>query len=223
MDGQCAYCNIVNKERICKDPEGKVPKACSSFLYTKALKKAEEIYKDENIKKFAAEVSKQEAACYKAVAPGSDINMPTKPRILEIIEFCHRMDYKKVGLAFCSGLCQEASMAAKIFENNGLELVSVMCKIGGVEKEFLGLIDKEKINPGKFESMCNPIGQALALNEAKTDFNIVMGLCVGHDSLFMKYSDALCTVLAAKDRVMGHNPLAALYTSHSYYRYIKGD
>jgi uncharacterized metal-binding protein len=25
------------------------------------------------------------------------------------------------------------------------------------------------------------------------------------------------TVLVAKDRVLGHNPVAALYTSHSYY------
>lgn len=65
--------------------------------------------------------------------------------------------------------------------------------------------------------MCNPIGQAKLLNDRKTDLNIILGLCVGHDSLFIKYSDAPITVLAAKDRVLGHNPLAAIYTSHSYY------
>jgi len=65
--------------------------------------------------------------------------------------------------------------------------------------------------------MCNPILQALLLNEEKTDFNIIVGLCVGHDSLFMKYSDALTTTLIAKDRVLGHNPAAALYLSESYY------
>jgi uncharacterized metal-binding protein len=48
-----------------------------------------------------------------------------------------------------------------------------------------------------------------------------MGLCVGHDSLFLKYSNALCTVLAAKDRLLGHNPLAAIYTIESYYRSLK--
>lgn len=47
--------------------------------------------------------------------------------------------------------------------------------------------------------------------------NIVMGLCVGHDSLFYKYSDAIVTTLVTKDRVTGHNPAAALYTSNSYY------
>ena len=66
--------------------------------------------------------------------------------------------------------------------------------------------------------MCNPIAQAFVLNDEQTEFNIVMGLCVGHDSLFLKYSNAPCTVLAAKDRLPGHNPLAAIYTIDSYYR-----
>ena len=51
----------------------------------------------------------------------------------------------------------------------------------------------------------------------KTDINIVMGLCVGHDSLFYKYSKALTTTLVTKDRVLGHNPVAALNCAHSYY------
>ena len=33
-------------------------------------------------------------------------------------------------------------------------------------------------------NMCNPILQAKLLNKAKTDLNVVVGLCVGHDSLF---------------------------------------
>ncbi len=40
---------------------------------------------------------------------------------------------------------------------------------------------------------------------------------MGHDSLFFKYSEAMTTVLVAKDRVTGHNPVAALYTSSTYY------
>lgn len=42
--------------------------------------------------------------------------------------------------------------------------------------------------------------------------------CVGHDSLFFMHSKVPATVLVAKDRVLGHNPVACLYTSHSYYR-----
>ena len=69
--------------------------------------------------------------------------------------------------------------------------------------------------------MCNPVLQAMILNREGTDFNVILGLCVGHDSLFLKYSEALCTVLAVKDRVLGHNPLAAVYNLDSYYRSLK--
>jgi uncharacterized metal-binding protein len=65
--------------------------------------------------------------------------------------------------------------------------------------------------------MCSPIAQAMILDEEKTDFNILVGLCVGHDSLFLKYAKAFSTVLVVKDRVLGHNPAAALYTAESYY------
>ena len=68
------------------------------------------------------------------------------------------------------------------------------------------------------ESICNPIMQAKILNNEKTDLNVAIGLCVGHDSLFIKYSDAPVTVLVAKDRVTCHNPAAPLYTSNSYYK-----
>jgi len=71
--------------------------------------------------------------------------------------------------------------------------------------------------------MCNPISQAEVLNAADTDFNILLGLCVGHDSLFLKYSKALVTVFAVKDRVLGHNPLGAIYNYDSYYERFKQD
>ena len=84
-------------------------------------------------------------------------------------------------------------------------------------KEVIGVKDDEKIRIGEFESMCSPIIQATILNEEETDFNILVGLCVGHDSLFFKYSKAFTTVLVAKDRVLAHNPAGALYTTGSYY------
>lgn len=66
--------------------------------------------------------------------------------------------------------------------------------------------------------MCSPIGQARFLEKAETQLNILLGLCVAHDSLFVKYSATPVTVLAAKDRVLGHNPLAARYLADGYYR-----
>ena len=62
---------------------------------------------------------------------------------------------------------------------------------------------------------------AMLLNEAGTGLNVLIGLCVGHDSLFFRHSEAPVTVLVAKDRVTGHNPAAVLYTSRGYYRRVR--
>jgi len=98
-----------------------------------------------------------------------------------------------------------------------------MCKVGGVDKEYIGVKPHEKVKIGKPETMCNPIAQAEILNEAETDFNILMGLCVGHDSLFIKYAKVLTTIFAVKDRVLGHNPMAAIYNYGSYYERFQQD
>lgn len=223
MDGQCAKCPYQNTEKICREPEGgKHPEFCSTTLYQAALSDAAAEYENPDVRAFAAEASRQEISCYAPVPDAPDKHMPTKPRIVEIIEFCRRMGYERVGLAFCGGLHKEAERVCRILESAGLSVVSVMCKTGGADKTCLGLAWEEKINHGTaHETMCNPIGQAKILNAAQTRFNIVLGLCVGHDSLFFQYSDALCTVLAVKDRLAGHNPLAAIYTSDSYYRFLK--
>jgi uncharacterized metal-binding protein len=113
-------------------------------------------------------------------------------------------------------------MLQEILEANGFEVESVCCKVGSIDKEKIGLRDEEKIRPGQYESLCNPVGQAMLLNKAGTELNIVVGLCVGHDSLFFKHSEAPVTVLVTKDRVTGHNPVAALYTSQSYYKRLRG-
>ena len=115
------------------------------------------------------------------------------------------MGYHKLGLAFCKGLRKEARIVADLLRAQGFEVVSVICKTGGISKEEVGIPEDVKIHPGEFEAMCNPIAQAKLLNEQHTDFNIEVGLCVGHDSMFYKYSDAMVTTLVAKDRVLAHN------------------
>ena len=47
--------------------------------------------------------------------------------------------------------------------------------------------------------------------------NIVIGLCVGHDTLFLRHSKVPTTVMIVKDRVLQHNPVAALYGVQSMY------
>ena len=138
------------------------------------------------------------------------------PRLRETMEVCARMGYKKLGLAFCAGFRNEAKTVENLLRSKGFEVVSAVCKVGAIDKEDFGMPAHCKVHPGGFEPICNPIGQAELLNSQGTEFNIVLGLCVGHDSLFLKHSEALATVLVAKDRVMGHNPCAAIYTANGY-------
>ena len=136
-------------------------------------------------------------------------------RVQEIMEFARKIHARRIGIANCIGLINEARIFARILRANGFEPYSVICKVAGQPKTSMGI-------PARCESigaaMCNPILQARLLNEAQTDLNVVIGLCVGHDSLFYKYSDAYVTTLVTKDRVTGNNPAAALYTANSYYR-----
>ena len=182
-----------------------------------ALEDASKAYEAPEIWEFARQASIQEGECYENRKENPFVLEPTKTRIIEICEFAHKMGYRRLGLAFCAGLTKEAAIVEKIFIHHGFEVVSVICKAGRVLKDTIGIKDEEKVMPGIPETMCNPIFQAKILNHEKTQFNVLLGLCVGHDSLFFKYADAYCTVLAVKDRVTGHNPLAAVYLSESYY------
>ena len=165
------------------------------------------VYSDPEIKEFARIASLVEGTGYGRWS-----------RLEEIMELCKMNGFKRLGVAFCAGFRNEAKVLHHILEANGFQVASAMCKTGAIPKEELGIRDEEKVRPGGKEMMCNPIAQAALLNDAETQFNIVLGLCVGHDSLFIKFSKAWVTPLAVKDRVLGHNPIAALYMSEGYYK-----
>lgn len=220
-EGKCAMCKV--EKAICRQKDGSHPAFCSTVLYPQAIEKAACEYEKSGIKPFAYNASVQEAECYIDRQAVPSYKYPVKPRVQEIIEFSRKMGYRKLGVAFCGGLHREADIFCKILEDHGFEVISVVCKVGGIDKATIGIQESEKVQIGKFETMCNPIAQAEILNVAETDFNIIVGLCVGHDSLFMKYSQAMATVFAVKDRVLGHNPLAAIYNYHSYYERFQQD
>jgi uncharacterized metal-binding protein len=217
ISSACAYCQIAKEEKICLVEKGRGPKFCPTLNRIDVVKEAMREYDKKEIREFARQASIQEGECYANRDKKPYIRFPVKPRVQEICEFAHKMGFKRLGIAFCIGMMSEANILNKILVNQGFEVVSVMCKVGRVPKESIGVKDEEKICIGEFESMCNSITQAKILNQERTEFNILLGLCVGHDSLFFKYADAYTTVLVAKDRVLGHNPIAALYTSGSYY------
>lgn len=211
----CATCGV--KDKVCRSEEGKGPEFCPTLLHPDTNTRAKARYARPELAEFARQASIQEGVGYINREAEPYVLHPCKTRVQEVCEFAQRMGYKRLGLAFCTGLRSEARALAKILTAQGFELVSAVCKVGAEPKESLGLKDEEKVRVGGFEAMCNPIAQAMILNQAETDFNVVVGLCVGHDSLFFQHSEAPVTVLVAKDRVLGHNPVAALYTSSSYY------
>ncbi len=216
----CASCALTPREKICMNPKGKGSKACPTLGKRKLAGQAQKKYQKADVREFARQASVQEGECYAGRHKRPYVMHPTKPRIQEIFEFARKMGYTRLGLVFCIGLYKEALMVARILQNQGFETVSVVCKVGSIPKEEVGVKDSEKIFIGDYESMCNPILQAAIVNDAKTDFNILLGLCVGHDSLFFKYAEAPATVLAVKDRVTGHNPLASIYLSGNYYSWL---
>jgi len=160
------------------------------------------LYQDSHIAKLHKAASAIEAGYY-----------GKETRLGEMILFAKELGCQKIGLAFCIGLSEEAKIIDEILSRH-FEVVSVCCKVCGIDKKDFGL---QQISPESSEVMCNPAGQAQLLNNAKTQLNIICGLCVGHDAIFSKVSQAPVTTLIAKDRVLAHNPAGAIYCP-----YIRG-
>ncbi len=217
----CARCPFAASERLCRTPGGKAPAFCPTRDLKQLTDTSLEIYKQDKYAEFARQASIQEAEAYADRELGYERVRPAKTRIEEIAEFARKMNFQRLGLAFCVGLRREAKAVAELYSNQNFEVVSVICKAGCLDKNLIGLDDEQKITPHQPETMCNPVNQALILNHSNTDLNILLGLCVGHDSIFLKEAQAPCTILAVKDRVLGHNPLAAVYNINSYYRSLK--
>ena len=220
---QCAACPHEWRERFCRVDGGKAhvgcPTAADADLCRESLQRLQD---DPELMEFARQASLQEADGYAGRHLGYEGLSPAKPRVVEIVEFARRMGYKRLGLTFCGGLRFEAATVHRLFIGAGFEVCSVMCKAGKVPKSELGIDQSGHVDlNADEETMCNPVLQALAANRHGAELNVLLGLCVGHDSLFIKHAEAPVTVLAVKDRLLGHDPLKAVYQMEHYYRWIK--
>ena len=204
----CTHSCIDCATLKCGTLEGSYPEFClTTRMDEEALDEAMACYEDDATRQVmlaAAEVEYEHYGKY--------------TRVEEIAEFARLMGAKKLGIATCVGLLKESRILANLLRKKGFEVFGIACKAGTQKKTSLGIPEKcEAVGV----NICNPILQAKLLNKAGTDLNIVVGLCVGHDSLFYKHSDALVTTAIVKDRVLGHNPAAALYTIDSFYKRLK--
>ena len=162
--------------------DGDIEKTPSFCPRRTARKELEEVKK---IHAADATVKKITTVAYKIETEGYNV----WPRAQELVEFSKSMHYKRLGIAFCVGLKEETRTLCTILDRHNFSISSVCCSI---------------------EGGCNPVGQAVVLNKANTELNVVMGLCIGHDILFAKFSKAPVTTLVVKDRVTCHNPVAPL-------------
>ena len=207
----CAYC--PGTVRACRqgEDEERGPGFCPSKVDAEGIAGAADYRRDPFIERVAqvSAVVESEGYC-------------KWTRVEEICQFAKRMGFRRVGIATCISFVDLARVFSAILESHGLEVASVACKNGGVPKEEIGLKDAEKIRPGTYEAICNPISQASLLNRAGCELNVIVGLCVGHDSLFIRHSQGLVTTLVTKDRVLAHNPVGALQLADTYYSRVWG-
>ena len=211
QDPACAYC--PPDVRACRVGESaeRGPGFCPTKVDGELQESARALYDDPEVRQISREAAIVESEGYCKWT-----------RVEEIVQFSKRMAYKKIGITNCISFVDHAYVLTGILESHGFEVVSVACKNGSIPKEEIGLTEQQKVKPGGFEALCNPVAQAEMLNAHGCEFNVVMGLCIGHDSLFFKYAKGLTTVLVAKDRVLGHNPIAALNLADSYYSKLYG-
>ena len=197
----CIDCGVIN----CRKGDAAYPDFCLTMgLEEDVLQEAMAEYEKDDINRIAVTAAEVEADHYCEMT-----------RVEETMEFARGIGAEKLGIATCVGLIQEARTAAKIFRRAGFEVYGVACKCGAVDKTDIGIPERcNAVGP----HMCNPVLQAKLLNREGTQLNVQIGLCVGHDSLFYKYSEAPVTTLVAKDRVLAHNPVGALYQADKYYR-----
>lgn len=199
----CIDCGVSS----CSTRDGKNPPFCLTTPLTDAeLAQLAALYQQEQERRISLAAAEVEAEHYCAYT-----------RVEETIAFAKKMGMEKIGIAACVGLKEEARIFAQILRLNGFEAFGAVCKVGSMEKTAaFGFTPPSACPVGNV--MCNPILQAKLMNEAKVDFAVVMGLCCGHDTLFYQYAEVPVTTLIVKDRVLGHNPVQALYQARAYYR-----
>lgn len=206
-----------------KNNRAPMPRNCPSAENQKLAEETFKRYTDDSEDARIAQVAaKVEGLCYQPI-PGSEAVNARWTRVEDTMAFAKLMNYQKIGIATCIGMLAEANQLTEILTAQDFEVYSSCCKSGSIDKRELGIEEKYKVRPGTYEPSCNPIAQAELLNNVDTDLNIIVGLCVGHDALFSKYSEAPVTTLVVKDRVTGHNPAAALYGQNFYYKRLKNN
>lgn len=200
------FCAICPKDMPCNRRETEnLPPSCPCFDEEIAEKSRQMYLEDEDDFRMA-KISTQ---------VGFEANY-MRTRLEETMEFAGAMGYKHIGIVHCLGLKKEAAVVYEVFKANGFKVDAIGCKAGSPPRTTLG--EDECFTCDGMGELCNPLGQTLYVEKCGCQFVVIMGLCVGHDTLFMKHCKVPMTYLVIKDAVLGHNPVQAIYTSDIYYK-----
>lgn len=114
-------------------------------------------------------------------------------RLKELAEFARRLGYSRIGLPHCPDMLEEAAAISRFFKKYELE---------------------PTLPPKSAKG--DPQAQAHYFQAQGTALNVLAGMCVGHEAMFIKASHAPVVSLIARDTRLQHNPVAGIYTSRSY-------
>jgi uncharacterized metal-binding protein len=204
LSPQCVKCTVLRCSS--RDQNKKVPASCPTEKYPDIVEETKEKY---SLPENQAINQGWLGLMNKILDPEKAREKFSWTRVDEIIGYAKIRGMKRLGIATCYALMAESGSLYDILERNGFDLVSVSCLCGEVNPQEVGMSGN---------IFCNPIMQAEVLNREKTELNIMVGLCLGHDMLFLRYCTAETTPLVVKDRALGHNPVAALYLNKGFYK-----
>ena len=202
---QCAKCTVLRCGAA--EKTGKIPSSCPTVAYADLTRETKEKYR---LPENQAVLLGWHGLMSRVMDPGKPWEKFSWTRVDEVMEYARIRKMKRLGIATCYALLPESKLLSDLLEANGFEVVSVSCLCGEIDPHYMGMSGNV---------FCNPVMQAEVLNREKTELNLMVGLCVGHDILFLRYCKGETTPLIVKDRALGHNPVAALYLSQNrFYR-----
>ncbi len=125
-----------------------------------------------------------------------------KSRLQELISFAKLSGFQRLGIANCIAVQPYAEKLSELLRAAGFDVFILGCR----DSNFDGReISEEMTGP-----CCDPISQAEYLNNAHTDFNIMVGLCLGHELIFQRHSHAEFTTFLVKDLATNHRTIENL-------------
>ena len=180
----CTTCS----DKVCRKQQTSCER--ESFVKTEIIDQYQEVSVSEIVKAAAELVDSGRAG--------------TLSRIEEIIEFSKRMNYQKIGLAYCYGMEKYAQAIETLLVDEWFDVSAVSCSVGGLKQS--------EVNAASciHKVSCNPLGQAEQLNAEKADLTLVVGICMGHDIILNRNLDMDFTTLVVKDRKYNHAPLLGI-------------